>query len=131
MEKDILNIAVSGDEKNKNEIVYNNVVDVMDKLKMSKDEQVEYLKNKITTLETDYQNNMTILLTIILSLAFLAVGIYLLITNDYILGIVFILIGFALTVYKLIVSLIRDRKIRNKKFMELESIRNSLNSILK
>lgn len=131
MENDILNIAVSGDEKNKNEIVYNNVVDVMDKLKMSKDEQVEYLKTKITTLETDYQNNMTILFTIFLSLAFISVGIYLLITNDYILGISFVMIGFALTVYKLIKALIRDRKIRNKKFMELESIRSSLNSILK
>ena len=131
MENDILNIAVSGDEKNKNEIVYNNVVDVMDRLNMSKDEQVEYLKTKITTLETDYQNNMTILFTIFLSLAFISVGIYLLISNDYILGISFIMIGFALTVYKLIKALIRDRKIRNKKFMELESVRSSLNSILK
>ena len=131
MENDILNIAVSGDEKNKNEIVYNNVVDVMEKLKMSKEEQVEYLKTKITTLETDYQNNMMILFTIFLSLAVMSVGIYLLITNDYILGISFVLIGFALTVYKLIKALIRDRKIRNKKFMELEGIRSSLNSILK
>ena len=131
MENDILNIAVSGDEKNKNEIVYNNVVDVMDRLKMSKDEQVEYLKTKITTLETDYQNNMMIIFTIFLSLAVMSVGIYLLITNDYILGISFVMIGFALTVYKLIKALIRDRKIRNKKFMELESIRSSLNSILK
>ena len=131
MENDILNIAVSGDEKNKNEIVYNNVVDVMEKLKMSKEEQVEYLKTKITALETDYQNNMMILFTIFLSLAVMSVGIYLLITNDYILGISFVLIGFALTVYKLIKALIRDRKIRNKKFMELEGIRSSLNSILK
>lgn len=131
MENDILNIAVSGDEKNRNEIVYNNVVDAMDKLNMSKNDQIEYLKTKITTLETEYQNNMTILITILLSLALICVGIYLLITNDYILGIVFIMIGFMLTVYKLIRSLIKDRKIRNKKYMELESIRNSLNSILK
>ena len=120
MENDILNIAVSGDEKNRNEIVYNNVVDAMDKLNMSKNDQIEYLKTKITTLETEYQNNMTILITILLSLALICVGIYLLITNDYILGTVFIMIGFMLTVYKLIRSLIKDRKIRN-----------SLNSILK
>ncbi len=131
MENDILNIAVSGDEKNRNEIVYNNVVDAMDKLNMSKNDQIECLKTKITTLETEYQNNMTILITILLSLALICVGIYLLITNDYILGTVFIMIGFMLTVYKLIRSLIKDRKIRNKKYMELESIRNSLNSILK
>lgn len=131
MENDILNIAVSGDEKNRNEIVYNNVVDAMDKLKMSKSEQIDYLKMKITTLETEYQNNMLILITIILSLILICIGIYLLITNDYILGIAFVFIGFGVSIYKLIKTLVTDRKIRNKKFMELEGIRNSLNNILK
>lgn len=131
MEKDILNIAVSGDEKNRNEIVYNNVVDAMDKLKMSKTEQIDYLKMKITTLESEYQNNMVILVTLVLSFVLLCIGMYLLVTNDYVLGIVFILLGFVITVYKLVKTLARDRKIRNKKFMELESIRNSLESILK
>ena len=65
MENDILNIAVSGDEKNRNEIVYNNVVYSMDKLKMSKADQIEYLKMKLSTLETEYQNNMLILVTVI------------------------------------------------------------------
>lgn len=131
MENDILNIAVSGDEKNKNEIVYNNVVDAMDKLKMSKNDQIDYLKMKLTTLETEYQNNMVILVTIFLSLVLLGIGIYLLVTDDYILGVSFVLIGFGSTVYKLIRTLLIDRKIRNKKFVELESIRNSLNDILK
>lgn len=131
MENDILKIAVSGDEKNKNEIVYNNVVDAMDRLKMSKEEQVDYLKLKLTTLETEYQNNMTILITVVLSLVLIIIGIYLLVTNDYVLGIVFVLIGFLATVYKLIRTLISDRKIRNKRFMELESIRHSLSDILK
>ena len=131
MENDILKIAVSGDEKNKNEIVYNNVVDAMDRLKMSKEEQVDYLKLKLTTLETEYQNNITILITVVLSLVLIIIGIYLLVTNDYVLGIVFVLIGFLATVYKLIKTLISDRKIRNKRFMELESIRNSLSDILK
>ncbi len=131
MEKDILNIAVSGDEKNKNEIVYNNIVDTMDKLKMTKQEQIDYLKLKITTLENEYQNNMIILITLILSFAIMCVGIYLLITDDYLLGSIFIIFAFGLTVYKLIKTLARDRKIRNKKFLELESIRNSLNAILK
>ncbi len=131
MEKDILNIAVSGDEKNKNEIVYNNIVDAMDKLKMTKQEQIDYLKLKITTLENEYQNNITILITLVLSLVLLCVGVYLLITDDYLLGIVFIFVSFFFMVYKLVRTLARDRKIRNKKFIELESIRNSLNAILK
>jgi len=131
MEKDILNIAVSGDEKNRNEIVYNNVVDAMEKLKMSKTEQIDYLKMKITTLENEYQNNMLILITLVLSFVLLCVGIYLLVTDDFVLGTVFIILGFLVTVYKLIRTLAKDRKIRNKKYMELEGIRNSLESILK
>ena len=105
MENDILNIAVSGDEKNRNEIVYNNVVYSMDKLKMSKADQIEYLKMKLSTLETEYQNNMLILVTVILSLVLLCIGIYLLITNDYILGISFVLIGFGISIYKLVKSI--------------------------
>ena len=131
MEKDILNIAINGDEKNKNEIVYNNIVEQMDKLKMTKQEQIDYLKLKITTLENEYQNNLTILFTLIITFVLLCVGIYLLITNDYVLGIIFVLLAFIVTVFKLIKTLARDRKIRNKKFVELESIRNSLNQILK
>lgn len=131
MEKDILNIAISGDEKNKNEIVYNNIVDQMDKLKMTKQEQIDYLKTKITTLENEYHNNMTILITLVFAFVILCIGIYLLVTNDYVLGIIFILVSFIWMVYKLIKTLDRDRKIRNKKFVELESIRNSLNAILK
>ena len=131
MEKDILNIAISGDEKNKNEIVYNNIVDTMDKLKMTKQEQIDYLKLKITTLENEYQNNITILVTLVLSTVLLCIGIYLLVTNDYALGIIFVLLAFILTVFKLIKTLAHDRKIRNKKFVELESLRNNLNAILK
>ncbi len=131
MEKDILNIAVSGDEKNKNEIVYNNIVETMEKLDMTKEEQIDYLKLKLTTLENEYQNNMIILITVFLSFTLLCVGIYLLITDDYFLGTVFIVLAFIMMVYKLIKTLARDRKIHNKKFVELESIRNSLNAILK
>lgn len=131
MEKDILNIAISGDEKNKNEIVYNNVIDTMDKLKMSKDDQIEYLKMKITSLESDYQNKIVILITLVISFLLLCIGMYLLTLDNYILGSLFVLLAFFITVYKLIKTNTVDAKIKNKKYMELESIRNSLNTLLK
>lgn len=46
MENDILNIAVSGDEKNKNEIVYNNVTNAWNKLKMISSDQIELFKDE-------------------------------------------------------------------------------------
>ena len=131
MEKDILNIAISGDEKNKNEIVNNNIVDAMSKLKMTKDEQIDYLKTKLTVVENEYQNNLMLIITIVISVIIMILGIYLLISDEYILGILFIFVGFTFMVYKLVRVLINDRKIRNKKFIEIEGIRSNINSILK
>lgn len=131
MEKDILNIAINGDEKNKNEIVYNNVVDTMDKLKMTKEEQIDYLKTKITTLETDYQNKISILLTLVISFVILCVGMYLLAMDSYVLGVIFAILAFVVIVYKMVRANVFNQKIKNKKYIELESLRNNLNSILK
>ena len=55
MEKEILNIAISGEEKNKNEIIYNNIVEAMETLKMSKDDQIEYLKTKLNYTDKDIE----------------------------------------------------------------------------
>ena len=131
MEKDILNIAISGDEKNKNEIVYKNIIDAMNKQKMSKDEQIEYLKNKLTTLENEYQSNVIILITLAIAVIILAVGLYLLITDEYVLGIIFVLLAFFISIYKLITSSQKDKRFKNKKYMELETLRKNINSILK
>lgn len=131
MEKDILNIAINGDEKNKSEIVYNNIVNTMDKLKMTKEDQIEYLKTKITTLEQDYQNKVVILITLAISFAILCLGMYLLAIDNYLLGILFVIFAFIVVVYKLIRTNVFNQKIKNKKYIELESLRNNLNSILK
>ena len=56
MRKDLepISILIRGNEKNKNEIIYNNIVDKMDEMNLSKDDQVEYLKSKISILEFIY-----------------------------------------------------------------------------
>lgn len=131
MEKDILNIAINGDEKNKNEIVYNNIIDAMSKLKMTKEEQIDYLKTKVVTLEQEYQNKISIIITLVIVFIILCVGMYLLAIDSYALGVIVIIFSFVVAVYKLIRTNIVDRKIKNKKYMELESLRNNLNSLLK
>ncbi len=131
MEREILNIAISGEEKNKNEIIYNNVVDAMDNLKMSKEEQIEYLKTKVSSMESDYQNNIAILVTICISTLLLGLGLYLVATDQTLLGVILVLIAFALTIAKLLLTLKKYTSIRSKKYIELESLRSNLNSILK
>ena len=131
MEKDILNIAINGDEKNRNEIVYNNVVGAMDNLKMSKDEQIEYLKTKVSTIESEYHSNLILLLLILLSIVLVSVGLYLVAIDLYILGTIITLVGFIIIAIKLLLTVRKNNIIRNKKYIEIESLRNNLSSVLK
>lgn len=131
MEREILNIAISGEEKNKNEIIYNNVVEAMDNLKMSKEDQIEYLKTKVSNMEYEYQGNIIILITLVISLVLICLGLYLVATDEYLLGVILTLIGFGLSVAKFLSNIRKTNSIRNKKYIELESLRSNLNSILK
>jgi Uncharacterized protein conserved in bacteria len=131
MEREILNIAISGEEKNKSEIVYNNVVDAMDNLKMTKEEQIEYLKTKVSNMEHEYHGNIAILIILVISFVLVCLGLYLVATNEYLLGVIVTFIGFGLALFKLLSTIRKYNSIRNKKYIELESLRNNLNSILK
>lgn len=131
MEKEILNIAISGEEKNKNEIIYNNIVEAMETLKMSKDDQIEYLKTKVSNMEHQYHNNVMILIVLVVSLMLMCLGLYLVATNEFLLGVALTFIGFALSIIKLLTTIRKNNTIRNKKYIELESLRDSLSSILK
>lgn len=131
MEKEILNIAISGEEKNKNEIIYNNIVDAMDHLKMSKDDQIEYLKTKVSNMEHEYQNNIMILIVLVISFMLVCLGLYLVATNEFVLGVILTFIGFGLSIVKLLTTIRKNNLIRNKKYIELESLRDSLSSLLK
>lgn len=131
MEKEILNIAISGEEKNKNEIIYNNIVEAMETLKMSKDDQIEYLKTKVSNMEYQYHNNVTILIVLVVSFMLMCLGLYLVATNEFLLGVVLTFIGFGLSIIKLLTTIRKNNAIRNKKYIELESLRDSLSSILK
>ncbi len=131
MEKKGMNIKITGEEKNKNEIIYNNVVDAMDNLKMTKDEQIEYLKTKVSNMENTYQSNIMILVTLIISILLLGLGLYLVATDQILLGIVLVLLGFSVIVVKLLLTLKRYTSMRTKKYIEIDSLKENLSSILK
>lgn len=131
MSKKVMNIAITGEEKNKKEIVYNNVVEAMDNLKMTKDEQIEYLKTKVACMENDYQSNIAILITLCISILLLSLGLYLVATDSLVLGIVLVILSFILVVGKLLLTIKKYTTIHTKKFMEIDTLRNNLNSILK
>ena len=121
MGKKVMNIAITGEEKNKNEIVYNNVIEAMDNLKMTKDEQIEYLKTKVANMENDYQSNITILVALLISILLLGLGLYLMAADSLLLGILLVLLSFVLIVGKLLLTIRKYTTIHTKKFMEIDT----------
>lgn len=128
--KDI-NITINGNEKNKNEIIYNNIIGAMETMDLTKDEQIDYLKNKIATFESDLKNKHVITITIICGLLLLIFGLYLIIKTNIILGIIIVLISFILTITKLLLIIRKMTNDKNNKYDKIEYLRNILDKKLK
>lgn len=126
-----MNISITGEESNKSEIIYNNVVKTMEELDMSKDEQIEYLKTRVASLENDSKNKIFISLFILLGLGLNIFGLYLMCASLYTFGIVFVLAGFLVTTIKLLLVIRKYLQFKNVKFSEVDRLKSILNSRLK
>ncbi len=124
-----INIQINGDESNKSEIIYNNVIQNMN---LDDKEQIEYLKSKITHLELELKtNNLTYLLCII-SIFGLGFGIFLVAQDIYLLGSLFIVstfVGVILRFYLMYKNAIYVR--RNSDYDKIEQLRRILNERIK
>lgn len=124
-----LNIYISGEENNKSEIVYNNVVKNM---KLSKDEQVEYLRTKVTQLELEMKNRKLITILLLISLFGLGFGLFLMVLNIYWLGIIVVFgtfFGVAIKAYIMYKNMIK--MVRTSEYDKVEKLRQMLNLRLK
>lgn len=122
-------ISITGEEKSKNEIIYNNIIE---NLKLSEEEQVKYLKNKVTNLEIQMHNRFITLILIICSITGLSLGIALIILDIYILGILFVVITFVLVSIKFYCMYKKMLKIsKSMEFDKIEHLRDILNMHLK
>lgn len=129
MKNEKVNINITGEEANKNEIIYNNIVD---NLKLTDKDQITYFKNKAINLELEIKNKKLTLLLFLISLVGISFGIYLLIKDFYILGSAFIIltfIGVVLRFYLMFKGLIKMNKI--SKYERIENLRKLLDSKLK
>lgn len=84
-----IDIRINGDEKSKSEIVYNNVID-----NLNKDDQIKYLKSKVTLLELQMKNKLIALILYLIVLVGFSIGIYFLILDLYVLGALVIFLTF-------------------------------------
>lgn len=124
-----LNIFISGEENNKSEIVYNNVVKNM---KLTKEEQVEYLKIKVAQLELEMKNRMLLAFLLLISLFGLGFGLFLMILNIYWLGIIVVFgtfFGVSIRAYMTYKSTIK--LVRTSEYDKVEQLRQMLNLKLK
>ena len=84
-----IDIRINGNEKSKSEIVYNNVID-----SLNKDDQIKYLKSKVTLLELQMKNKIVALILFLIVLVGFSIGIYFLILDLYLLGSLVIFLTF-------------------------------------
>lgn len=128
--KDML-ITINGEELNKSEIVYNNIVKSMEEMQMSKDEQIDYLKTRVANLENDSKNKIFISLFVLLGLGLIIFGLYLMCSSLYSFGIIFVLAGFLVTTIKLLLMIRKYLQFKNIKYSEVDRLKTILNSRLK
>ncbi|MBP3920851.1 MAG: hypothetical protein J6D28_04725 [Bacilli bacterium] len=124
-----ITISINENET-KSETIYKNLVNNMNNLSLNKDEQIEYLKSRITELETKERKFIHITLIGLLLFIILILGVFLVIQNFYTLGVISIISTFIATIY--ITFKLSNNKIEKiDKFEEIETIRKIISSKLK
>jgi ABC-type multidrug transport system fused ATPase/permease subunit len=134
MRKDLepISILIRGNEKNKNEIIYNNIVDKMDEMNLSKDDQVEYLKSKISILESETHNKLSLMISILVCLIILGVGIYFVAIDLYLFGALVAFLSVFVLMFKMYQSFKTSMNIsKPDNYDKIEHLREILNMRLK
>lgn len=115
----------------KSEILYDNIVTNMESMQLNKDEQIEYLKTRVSILEQENKKKYDFIIMGLICLFSLVIGITLLILNFYTLG-AFVVIGAcAYSIIKTYMLASRENKFSLDKYEEVEAIRKIISSKLK
>ena len=127
-----IQVNISGEEKNKSEIVYNNVIDQMEDMKMTKAEQVQYLKTKVAALEVETRNKLTMWALIAIGFALMCLGLFFMYIDYDVLGIITLLYTFAGVIYRLIMVFKSNMNIaKDDNYDKIEQLRRMLSGYIK
>lgn len=130
-EKSSINININSKDETKSEIVYNNVISNMDKMDLTKEEQIDYLKLRITELEQEHKDKFQLIILSAIFTIILIFGLFLIVEDFHTLGIIISILVFItaiITTYKLSKNYKNNL---NDKYEEIETIRKLINSKLK
>lgn len=125
--KEKIDITINGNENSKNEIIYNNLMQ-----NLETDEQVKYLKSKVTLLEIEMKNKIISLILILISFIGFLIGIYFVAIDLYLFGSIVIFATFIsvmIRFYMMYKSIIKVTQSTN--FDKIEHLRKLLNMRLK
>jgi hypothetical protein len=131
MKKDKMVINITDTNSSKSEIVYENVVSNMEEMSLNKNDQIEYLKARISNLEKDQKLKYDLIILGLSALFALIIGVTFMILNFYVIGIFIIFTTCFVSCYHTFKLSSTQRKISLDKFEEIEEIRKIISSKLK
>lgn len=127
-----MNIKISGTENNKNEIIYNNIVDTMNELELTDQEQIAYLKTKVTSLEIEVQQRIVMLCTVVAGIVGIGLGLYFVAIDQYLFGIILSFGTLGLMLYRIYLMFKNNAVVKkDDNYDKIEHLRSMLNMRLK
>lgn len=124
-----INILINGEEKDRSEIIYNNVIS---NLGLTEEEQVKYLKDKATKLELELRSRTLTMFLCLISFIGIGFGIFLLMNDLFIMGTLFISVTFigVITRFYLMYQNIIN-KTKSREFEKVDALKEILEAKLK
>ena len=124
-----INILINGDEKDRSEIIYNNIIS---NLSLTEEEQVKYLKDKATKLELELRSRTLTILLCLISFVGIGLGVFLLMNDLYVMGTLFIVVTFIGVIarfYLMYQNIIN--KTKSREFEKVDALKEILESKLR
>ncbi len=131
MKKDKMVININDKSNSKSEIVYDNVVSNMEEMSLNKNDQIEYLKTRISNLEKEQKLKYDLIVLGLSALFALIIGVTFMILNFYVIGIFIIFTTCFVSCYHTFKLSSNQKKISLEKFEEIDEIRKYISSKLK
>ena len=131
MKKDKMVININDKSSSKSEIIYDNVVSNMEEMSLNKNDQIEYLKNRISNLEKEQKLRYDLIVLGLSAVFALIIGVTFMILNFYVVGIFIIFTTCFVSCYHTYRLSSGNKSINVDKFEEIEEIRKIISSKLK
>lgn len=131
MKKDKIVININDKNDSKSSIIYDNLISNMNDMSMNQNEQIEYLKSRITDLEKEQKQRFDFIILGLSAFFALVIGVTFMILNFYFVGIFIIFSTCFISCYR--TYKLSSNKIDTpiKKYEKIDEIRKIISSKLK